>query len=170
MDCDDTLYCPQCGNKLELRSVDRVDQLARPETDCHYVHWHNPVPVVAGVIVYNHSLLLARNRQWPAGRFSLITGHVERHEAPEQAIRRELPEALGLVTDTVQFVGHYLFKRKNQLLIAYTLKAHGEPKLGDEIAEIRMFPISDVAQHDFSPFELTRTIVQDWLKSSTSPN
>ncbi|MCC6968381.1 MAG: NUDIX domain-containing protein [Nitrospira sp.] len=103
------------------------------------------MPVVAGVVVYNHSLLLARNRQWPARRFSLITGYLERHEVPEQAIRRELTEELGLVAGSVQFVGHYLFERKNQLRIAYVVDAQGVPKLSDEIAEMRMIPISDVA-------------------------
>lgn len=162
-------YCLQCGRELEQRSVDHVDRLACPEADCHYVHWDNPVPVVAGVIVYNNALLLARNRLWPAGSFSLITGYLERHEAPEQAMRRELDEELGLTAESIRFVGHYPLNMKNQLLIAYALRAQGELKLSDEIAEVHAVLLNEVETYDFRPFELTRTIVHDWLKASLSP-
>lgn len=160
-------YCPQCGHELKSQRIDQVDRRACPKSDCHYVHWDNPVPVVAGVIVYNNSLLLARNQQWPVGLFSLITGYIERHETPEETVRRELDEELGLAAESVRFVGHYLFKQKNQLLIAYALEARGEPKLSAEIAEIRMIPLSDVAHYDFSPFTLTQTIVHDWVTGVT---
>lgn len=162
-----TRYCMQCGHALQAQHVDQVERLVCSEADCGYVHWDNPVPVAAGLIVYNNALLLARNRQWPAGLFSLITGYIERHETPEETMRRELHEELGLAADSVRFIGHYLFKQKNQLLIAYALEAHGEPKLSDEIAEIRTVPLSDIAHYDFSPFTLTQTIVHDWVPGVT---
>ncbi|MBS0153518.1 MAG: NUDIX domain-containing protein [Nitrospira sp.] len=163
-------YCPQCGNELKLQSVDCVERLACQETGCHYVHWDNPVPVVAGLVIYQKALLLARNQLWPAGRFSLITGYLGRHEAPEQAMRRELDEELGLTAESVRFIGHYPFGMKNQFLIAYALRTLGELKLSDEIAEVRAVPLNEVEKYDFGPFELTRIIVHDWIKASTSPD
>lgn len=163
-------FCPQCGHELTLRHVDGVDRRVCRSPECHYVHWDNPVPVVAGVIVYNNCLLLARNQLWPAGQFSLITGFVERHEAPEDTVCRELSEELGLTAHSVRFLRHYPFKDKNQLLIAFAVDAQGEPELSNEIAEIRTIPLSDLAHYDFHPFELTRTIVHEWLKSSRPPN
>ena len=160
-------YCPQCGHELEMRRVDGADRQTCTQTNCDYVHWDNPVPVVAGVIVHKNGLLLARNRLWPLGRFSLITGYVDRQESPQNAVRRELHEELGLTADSVRFIGHYLFNEKNQLIIAYALEAHGELKLGEEIAELRSVPINALVHYDFSPFEITRAIVHDWLTSAT---
>ena len=162
-------FCPQCGGELEMRFVHGINRRACRKTGCDYVHWDNPVPVVAGLIVHRNCLLLARNHLWPLGRFSIITGYVEHQEAPENAVRREVYEELDLTADSVQFVGHYLFKNKNQLIIAYALNTHGEPKLGDEIAETRAVPIGDLAHYDFGPFQITHAIVLDWLRSIRSP-
>lgn len=162
-------YCPQCGHELEMDRVDDTYRRRCPQANCDYVHWDNPVPVVAGVVVLDGHLLLARNRVWPVGWFSLVTGYLERHEAPEHAARRELREELGLIADTVRFIGHYLLEDKNQLIIAYALDARGTLKLGDEIVEIRKVAIDDVPRYDFTPFTITRSIVHHWLHSLAKP-
>jgi NADH pyrophosphatase NudC (nudix superfamily) len=46
----------------------------------------NPVPVVAALIEYQGKIVLARNAQWPEGMFSLVTGYLEKHETPEDAV------------------------------------------------------------------------------------
>lgn len=156
-------YCQQCGHELAMRPVNGADRWACVDPNCDYVRWDNPVPVVAGVVVYGRKLVLARNTLWPPGRFSIITGYLDQKEAPEDAIRRELHEELGLTAESVQFIGHYLFRDQNQLLIAYALEAGGELKLGAEIAELQEVCLSALSRYDFGPFEITRAIVRDWL-------
>lgn len=160
--------CPHCGHELETRCLDGVDRRTCRQAGCGYVHWDNPVPVVAGLVLYEDGVLLARHRLWPADRFSLITGYLERHESPEPAVRRELREELGLETRAAQFIGHYPFQAKNQLIIAYALHAHGDVQLSDEIVETRLVPRGDLPHYDFGPFEITRTVVHDWLRVSTT--
>ena len=158
-------YCPQCGHALATRRVNGADRQACIEPNCGYVHWDSPVPVVAGVIVYRNGLLLARNKLWPPGRFSLITGYIDHKESPENAVCRELYEELGLTADSARFIGHYLFRDQNQLLIAYALEAYGELKLGAEIVEIREVSLGALTRYDFGPFEITRAIVHDLFAS-----
>ena len=75
-------YCPECKSDLALRVLDGVERKACTGHDCGFVVWDNPVPVVAGLILHEDKLLLAHNRLWPEGVFSMITGYLERHEAP----------------------------------------------------------------------------------------
>lgn len=160
-------YCPQCGLELAIRRLNGGYRQACTGSDCDYVHWNNPLPVVAGLVIWRQRVLLARNALWPSGHFSLITGYLDHKEAPEEAAHRELYEELGLIAESVRFIGHYLFRDKNQLLIAYALKAYGELSLGAEIAEVREVPLGALAAYDFGPFGITRLIVHDWLASSS---
>ena len=57
--------------------------MACPDTSCGYVHWDNPLPVVAAIVEYEGRILLARNAAWQEGMFALITGFLENGETPE---------------------------------------------------------------------------------------
>lgn len=77
-------YCPECASVLELKCVDGVERKACTSPECAFVHWNNPVPVVAALVQYHGEVVLARNSQWPEGMFSLVTGYLERNETPEE--------------------------------------------------------------------------------------
>ena len=138
-------------------------RLACSSPDCAFVHWNNPVPVVAGLVQWQDRYLLARNVQWPAGIFSLLTGFLEEGESPETAVTREIREELGVNTQSVEFVGHFPLPRFKQLIIAYALRTTGKLALGDEIAEVKVLSPSQLAGFDFGPLELTRDVVSCWL-------
>lgn len=157
-------YCPQCTSVFETRLLDGVERQICSADDCDFVVWDNPVPVVAGLVTYQDKLLLARNSAWPEGMFSLIAGYLERYEIPEDAIVREIKEEIGLTASDVNFIGHYPFIDKNQLIIAFALKAEGGINLNHEIAEIEMLNIEQLRQKDFGNLAVTARIVQDWLR------
>ncbi len=96
-----------------------------PDTTCGFVHWNNPLPVVAAIVEYEGKILLARNAAWVEGMFALITGFLENGETPEEGIAREVLEETSLHAESVELVGVYEFIRKNELIIAYHVKAHG---------------------------------------------
>lgn len=115
-------YCPNCKETLSAVSVDGVQRLACSSKSCNFVFWGNPTPVAAALVVHEGQFLLTRNAQWPAGRFSLITGFVEKGEVPEQTIVRELQEEIGLVAYNVIFVGNFSLEKFKQLLMAYVIQ------------------------------------------------
>jgi NADH pyrophosphatase NudC (nudix superfamily) len=152
-------YCPECAAELQ---EGLIDQKIRKQCSagCGFVHWNNPIPVVAAIVNYRDQVLLARNRAWPEGWFALITGFLEQNETPESAVLRELEEELGLSGDIESFVGNYPFFEQNQLLVVYHLRAFGEIKLGAEIAEVKLVPESEVR-----PWRMgTGPALRDWLQ------
>ena len=156
-------YCPECKAELVVQLRDAVQRQACSNPLCHFVVWDNPVPVVAGLIMYQDKVLLARNSAWSKGVFSMITGYLDRNEAPEHAIVRETKEELGLDVYELRFLGHYPFVTKNQLIIAFCLLTEGEIKLNDEIAEIKLFDKHEVIEKDFGHLLVTEQIVRDFF-------
>ena len=140
----DYRFCPQCATPLvEQHNAGRL-RVACPGPDCGFVHWNNPLPVLAAVVEYRGQMFLARNALWPEGMFALVTGLMERDETPEEGIARELKEETNLDAQSISLIGVYEFIRKNELIIAYHVVADGEIALSEELVEYRLKPFEKV--------------------------
>jgi NAD+ diphosphatase len=128
-------YCPECSARLDDKIIEGVERKACPAPGCGFVHWENPVPVVAALVQHREQLILARNVNWPVGRYSLITGYLERNETPAQAVLREVKEELGLEGVVSGFIGCYSLFAANQVILAMSVTGTGVLRLGEEIAE-----------------------------------
>ncbi len=157
------IYCPLCTRPLRLMPHDAVQRLSCPDSDCGFVFWNNPVPVVAGIIETPQGVVLAHNKAWPAGLFSLISGFLESAETPQAAIERETSEELGLITHSTALLGLYPLPEQNQLIIAFHLRADGTITLNEELDAFKIIPSRQLGSHDFGPLTLTRQLVDDWL-------
>jgi NAD+ diphosphatase len=162
-------YCPLCRSNLVHRVVDSVERLACSSAVCKFVNWNNPVPVVAGLVLYGGHYVLARNITWPERMFSVVTGFLERGESPDRAILRETEEELGLLGRQCAFIGHFPLPEFNQLIIAFAVDASGEIKLNEELAEVITVTPDQLAKFDFGRLELTRLIVAQWLQMPNPP-
>ena len=118
-------FCPRCATPLAMGAVDQgPPRLRCPDSACGFVHWDNPVPVVAAVVEHEGEVILARNRLWPPKMFALITGFLEKDDPdPASGVLREVEEELGLQGRVGGFIGHYPFERMNQIIIAYHVVA-----------------------------------------------
>lgn len=152
-------YCPECGAQLTTRNEGGLPRPACSTADCGFVLWDNPVTVVAALVEFDGRILLARNVAWPEKQFGLIAGYLERDETPESAVVRELGEELGLQAESVALIGHYAFSGKNQLIIAYFIRAIGEIRLNEELAEYRLIEPDKLKAWEFG----TGPAVRDWL-------
>lgn len=157
-------YCPQCASKLDTNLIEGVERRACNSPGCGFVHWDNPLPVVAALIEYQDQIILVRNTKWPGGIFSLVTGFLERGETPKQAVVREVKEELGLSGEVTNFVGHYLFREMNQIILAFSVRATGALKTNDEIAETKLLSIEQLSAYDFGALYITSAVVKDWLE------
>ena len=153
-------FCPQCRAPLLTRQIDAVERLACSAPDCSFVHWNNPTPVVAAFVRKGEHYVLARNVAWAEGVFSMITGFLEAGEHPESAIQREIQEELGLNTTHLQFLGHYVMPKFNQLLLVYLAKAAGDIQLNAELVEYRQFTRDALLTHDFGRLKLIAELAQ----------
>lgn len=156
-------FCPRCGHAMSTQHHGGMDRQACTNIPaCSYVHWDNPVPVVAAIVEHDGDIILARNVAWPGNFFALITGFLEKGDpSPEIGVAREVKEELNLDAQKVNFVGHYGFERQNQLIIAYHVVATGEIKLNEELAEYRRVA---PAQATYWP-QATGLALRDWLIS-----
>ena len=161
-------YCPQCATPLVTGPYESGGVRTRcPDAECGFVHWDNPVPVVAAIVEHHGEIVLGRNKLWPPKMFALITGFLEKDDPdPASGVLREVDEELGLKGRVVDFVGHYPFERMNQLIIAYHVVAEGEILLGDELAEYRR-----IAPERLRPWPgATGQALHDWmLKRGLTP-
>jgi len=153
-------YCPQCASPLMSASHGEVHRLACPDPNCGYVHWDNPVPVVAAIVEHEGEIVLARNAQWPPHMFALITGFLEKHDPdPAAGVLREVEEELGLRGRIAEFIGFYPFERMNQIIIAYHVVAEGTIRLNEELVEYKKLPAEQIRPWPAG----TGYAVRDWL-------
>ncbi len=157
-------FCPHCAEPLTERPMpeDAVLRLQCASEACSFVHWDNPVPVVAAIVEHEGDIILARNKAWPAPFYALITGFLEKTDpSPQEAVCREVMEELGLRADGVEFLGHYPFARHNQLILAYHVPASGVITLGEELADYKR-----VAPEKLRYWPMgTGPAVRDWARS-----
>jgi len=154
-------YCPHCRKALEnLHTGDR-ERLACPDPQCGFVHWNNPVPVVAAIVEYDDHVILVRNVGWPETWYGLVTGFLEAGEMPEEGVLREVEEETGLAGTLKSYIGMYEFYRQNQLLISYHVTVNSRdvkiPK--HEIADYKWVHVDEIQPWTAG----TGKALRDWL-------
>ena len=154
-------YCPLCKEELIIDFLEDRERLLCPAKECEYVHWDNPVPVVAAIVEYDGKVILANNAAWPDDKFALITGFLEQGESAEEGVLREVHEELGLIAEIEQFIGVYPFTKKNQVLIIYHVRASGEIKLNHELRAYKCVAKGELTYWDAG----TGYALRDWLQS-----
>ncbi len=158
-------HCPLCASPLSLRghagSLD-VHRPSCPNEACGFIHWDNPVPVVAAVVEHEGAIILARNKAWTAPFYALITGFLEKADpSPDEAVAREVKEELDLDATGVHFIGHYRFERQNQIILAYHVPATGVITLGEELSEYKRIAPEKARYWPVA----TGLALRDWLRS-----
>ena len=136
-------FCPYCTTALTKSVVGGVSRSVCPVINCGFVHWDNPVPVVAAVVERNDCVVLVRNVGWPENWFGLVSGFLERGESPAEGVLREVKEETGLDGHVEDLIGVYPFHRMNQVIVVYHVMA-GEGEVVVDPKEIADYRIIDV--------------------------
>src|SRR4030095_11298408 len=89
-------FCPRCATPLASVEKGGRERLACPGTDCGFVFYDNPLPVVAALVEHGGDVLLVQSVGWPESWYGLVTGFLERDEAAEAAVTRGRREGRGL--------------------------------------------------------------------------
>lgn len=152
-------YCMRCGQTMQPPGISANGYWSCANDGCGYVFWDNPKPVLAAIVEYGDSVILVQNVGWPKEWYGLVTGFLEKGETPEQCIVREVQEELGLAATVEGFVGIYSFFERNELILAYHLKATGTITKGEELADFKVVPIDKVKPWPFA----TGLALADWL-------
>ena len=109
------------------------------------IHAGMPRVVVEGLCIRGETILLVKgSRGFTAGRWSLPGGFVRFGESPEEGLRREIEEELGVVACTLEGEGVRVRAKLGRgsclhwIMIFYSVALEGDPAPNpDEIAEAR---------------------------------
>jgi NAD+ diphosphatase len=90
---------------------------------CGGEHFPRVDPVVIMIAEHEERILLARQPQYPPGRYSALAGFVEPGESIEEAVARELQEEAGIEASDIRYVASQPWPFPGQLMIACTARA-----------------------------------------------
>jgi thiamine-phosphate diphosphorylase len=146
-------YCPRCGSKLEKRMHEGRERDWCPA--CRVIHYDNPVPATAAVVLDRGlDLLLVRRGQEPGlGKWCLPGGFQETGETPEQCMLRELAEETGLHGRILGLAGLEMGRNPcaGEVLVAgFRVDAVGGAlRAGDDASEAGYFPLERLPELAF---------------------
>jgi 8-oxo-dGTP diphosphatase len=103
---------------------------------------HPRFAVTAGAVITDARgrVLLLKHRFRPGAGWGMPGGFIEAGEQPEEGLRRELREEVGLELEKLKLLTTRAFKTPNQVEIVFTARAVGEPnQLSFEIQKAAWF-------------------------------
>jgi NAD+ diphosphatase len=154
---EEVRHCLRCGTRLAPFHDGERDRLRCPQDG--WIHYGNPVPVVAALVEHEGAIVLVRSPGWPPKFYGLVSGFLEAGETPEAGVLREVKEELGLDGEVVSLIGAYRFELRNEVLICYHVAARGTVVVGAELEAVKR-----VSPDELRPWPMgTGHAVRDWL-------
>ncbi|HEV7663806.1 MAG TPA: NAD(+) diphosphatase [Chloroflexota bacterium] len=130
-------FCGRCGQP----TVNAPAERAKLCPACGLLSFPRLSPAVIMLVSRGDDLLLARNKAFADGFFSVLAGFVEPGESLEEAVAREVKEEVGLDVGDIRYFGSQPWPFPHQLMIGFTATSPGgEISLQEEeIAEAAWF-------------------------------
>ena len=130
-------FCGRCGQPTVHAPAERAKLCPK----CGLLSFPRLSPAVIMLIQRGDELLLARNRAFAEGFFSVLAGFVEPGESLEETVAREVHEEVNLEIDDIRYFGSQPWPFPHSLMIGFTATyAGGEIRpQADEIAEAAWF-------------------------------
>lgn len=108
-------YCPACGAELTPLQGS-WGKLCR---SCNSEHFPSIHPCAIVLVRRGDEFLLARKKEWPAGRYGLVAGFLDMGESLEECAAREVLEETGIVIRNVTYVGSQCWPFPSQLMAGF---------------------------------------------------
>ncbi|HVB60950.1 MAG TPA: NUDIX hydrolase [Ktedonobacteraceae bacterium] len=141
-------YCPMCATPLVEQDIYHGLRLTCP--DCGFINFLEPKVVAVIVIEDEDKILLGKRNIDPGmGRWSFVSGYVERGEKLEEAAIREVKEETNLDVRLERLIGIYSERDNPHIVIAFaasitnnnTNEIVAQP---DEVSELAFFALDRI--------------------------
>ena len=166
LDWQDThRFCGSCGKPNQ--ATDKEHAMICHE--CNISNYPRISPCIIVLVTRGDHCLLARNSNWPVGRFSALAGFLEAGESAEQTLHREVFEEVGLEIDNIGYVGSQSWPFPGQLMLGYIAdSASGEIKVdGVEIVEAQWFRYDQLPTNVAPPSIMAGWLMQHYVQQAT---
>ncbi|UPK00873.1 NUDIX hydrolase [Bradyrhizobium sp. 170] len=141
-------YCPSCSKPLE-RCEDPESAMRCVDPSCRSIHFRNPVPIVAIMVVSGNRVLLCKRRAGTLneGEWCLPCGYIEFDEDFLTAGRREVKEETGLdvaITSILSVASNFLRSDLHTLAVALlATPTGGLMQAGSDVDDVAWFTVGD---------------------------
>jgi len=165
MKYNEAKYCIRCGNLLTEKIIEK--KVRKYCERCGYVHYINPLPIVAIIVRDNEKILIVKRGIEPEkGKWVLPGGFIDFDETSEEAALRELEEETNLKAEKVRLikvVSSVSPMYGPVLMLGYeALNFTGEPKPGDDAVDVKFKKIENLEE---IAFKSHRIILQEYFSS-----
>jgi NAD+ diphosphatase len=115
----DSIFCGRCG----VRNIDVKGELQRQCPACGRIEFPRICPAVITVVTDDENrILLAHNKKFKEGLYSLIAGFNEAGETLEATVAREIREEVNISVRDIAYVKSQPWPFPNSLMLGF--KAH----------------------------------------------
>ena len=108
-------FCGQCGHPTQ----DKPEERAKFCPSCGLVNYPRLSPAVIVAVVKGDELLLASNKRFKSGFFSVLAGFVEPGETLEDCVAREIKEEVGICVKNIRYFGSQPWPFPNSLMVGF---------------------------------------------------
>jgi NAD+ diphosphatase len=134
-------HCGICGGRLDFV---RGGWLGRC-TQCSAEHYPRTDPAVIVAVSDGERLLLGRQANWPARRYSTLAGFVEPGETLEQTVVREVMEESGVRVLRSRYLASQPWPFPSSLMLGFVADAEPDPpQANEELEDARWFSRDEV--------------------------
>jgi NAD+ diphosphatase len=172
-----TRYCGICGGAIEFRRAGYVAHC----TQCGVDHYPRVDPAVIVAVSDGERLLLGRQANWPAHRYSVIAGFVEPGESLEQTVVREVFEETRVRVRSCRYLGAQPWPFPGALMLGFIADAEPDaPQVDGELEDARWFSVEEIAAARqrkgedasgmlLSPrISIARSLIEHWYEGITA--
>jgi NAD+ diphosphatase len=158
-------FCGRCGQP----TVNAPAERAKLCPQCGLLSFPRLSPAVIMLVQRGDEFLLARNKTFAGGFFSVLAGFVEPGESLEETVAREVREEVGLEVADIRYFGSQPWPFPHSLMIGFTATyLSGEIRLQeDEIAEAAWFSRRGELPHLPGKLSIARRLIDWFLEQDT---
>lgn len=152
-------FCGKCGEA----TVKMPNEHAKVCPKCGHFSYPRLSPAVIVAVTKGDKLLLARNKNFVTGMYSVLAGFVEAGETLEECVKREIREETGIEVKNIKYFGSQSWPFPNSYMLAFTAEYEsGEIKIDNvEIAEAGWFSVEEIPKIPGS-LSISRRLI-DWF-------
>ncbi|MDR2102318.1 MAG: NAD(+) diphosphatase [Treponema sp.] len=158
----ESVFCGSCGS----RNKDAPAELARQCPVCGRLEFPRISPAIIVIIINDAGeALLAHNKKFAPGIYSLIAGFNEAGENLEATVAREIREEVSLEVRDIRYVASQPWPFPNSLMLGFTARSAGGEIIPDgvEIEDARWFApdsLPKIPGHG----SVSRYLINNWLE------
>ncbi|MDR2257756.1 MAG: NAD(+) diphosphatase, partial [Treponema sp.] len=115
----DSRFCGSCGTK----NIDAPGELARLCPACGRLEFPRVAPAVITLVINSSGeALLAHNKKFAPGVYSLIAGFNEAGESLENTVAREIREEVNIEVRDIRYIASQPWPFPNSLMLGFTAR------------------------------------------------